>query len=58
MSDGEARLKRAGKSCDDVIVVCGRPTFGGNVKGSPSAPAKSFVERLSRRFRTLIVSEY
>ena len=34
-SDSKARLKRAGKSRDDdVIVVCGRPTFGGNVKGS------------------------
>lgn len=57
-SDGRASLKRAGRERDDdVVVVVGRPTFG-NVKGSPSAPAKSFVARLSRRFRVLIVGEY
>lgn len=57
-SDGRTHLKHAGRHRDDdVIVVVGRPTFG-NVKGSPSAPAKSFVTRLSRRFRVLIINEF
>ena len=51
-------LKKRGVARDaEITIVCGRPRFG-NVRGSAPAPAKSFVESLSRRFRVFVISEY